>query len=227
MAKAPGRLGAAVSIVERGHGTAVVKFFRQRGMLFHWQCAGRGTATYDMLEILGIGSGEKDAIFSLGEIAARDSAVAELASSDLKLGTCKGFGFTIPLSAISNLVAQAQLAYGAASQLQKGVAYMAEEKQNSLILIAVDQGYTDEVMDTAKKAGAVGGTVIRARWCGGDQLEQLYGITVQPEQEILVILTDRDSRDHIMESVQTHHGLKRNANAVLCALPVERAFRMG
>ena len=40
---------------------------------------------------------------------------------------------------------------------------MQSEFKYSLVLIAVNRGFTDSVMQTAKKAGATGGTVIKAR----------------------------------------------------------------
>lgn len=39
-----------------------------------------------------------------------------------------------------------------------------EGMENSMILVTVNQGFTEEVMETARKAGARGGTIIHARW---------------------------------------------------------------
>ena len=44
---------------------------------------------------------------------------------------------------------------------------MEREDNGSLILVMVNQGYTDEVMNTARAAGARGGTIIRSRFAGG------------------------------------------------------------
>ena len=43
------------------------------------------------------------------------------------------------------------------------------------------QGYTDVVMQTARKAGATGGTVIRSRMMGAEQFEDNYGIRIDPD----------------------------------------------
>ena len=45
---------------------------------------------------------------------------------------------------------------------------------NSLILVMVNQGNTDEVMNTARAAGARGGTIIRSRFMGIAELDGLY-----------------------------------------------------
>ena len=49
-----------------------------------------------------------------------------------------------------------------------------------LILVSVNQGYTDAVMETAKASGAMGGTVLRARLVdaglpAGERYPQLTG----------------------------------------------------
>ena len=45
---------------------------------------------------------------------------------------------------------------------------MKTESKLSLILITVNQGYTDDVMNPAKKPGATGSTVVHARWAGAE-----------------------------------------------------------
>ncbi len=59
------------------------------------------------------------------------------------------------------------------------------EQRSSLILATVNQGFTDEVMDTARKAGARGGTIIRGRWVGEESFQQLSGVARQAEKEII------------------------------------------
>ena len=53
-----------VSIVERGRGVTMEKLYASRQVSLHLQCAGRGTATSEIMDILGLGSSEKDVVFS-------------------------------------------------------------------------------------------------------------------------------------------------------------------
>jgi len=62
-----------VSIVERGKGVAMQRLYDRRQIFLHVQCNGRGTATSEIMDILGLGSSEKDVVFSF---AARSSAGA-------------------------------------------------------------------------------------------------------------------------------------------------------
>ena len=103
---------------------------------------------------------------------------------------------------------------------------MKNEHQHSLILIAVNQGYTDQVMQTARRAGATGGTVIRARLAGADTESQFHGITLQEEKEIVAILAPDSIRDQLMNDVNTACGLRSEAQGVICSLPVDKAFKI-
>ena len=42
-----------LSIVERGQGAAMLKLYRKRQVPIHIQCAGKGTATSEIMDILG------------------------------------------------------------------------------------------------------------------------------------------------------------------------------
>ena len=48
-----------VSIVERGTGIAIQKLYSQHQVFLHTQCLGKGTATSEIMDILGLGSSEK------------------------------------------------------------------------------------------------------------------------------------------------------------------------
>ncbi len=104
---------------------------------------------------------------------------------------------------------------------------MESQMRYSLIMALVNPGYTDDVMATAKEAGARGGTVLRARWTGDDAVHDIMGITVQADREILFIVSPHRDRAAIMEAINTKHGLRENPQAVVCSLPVEHTARLG
>lgn len=104
---------------------------------------------------------------------------------------------------------------------------MEQKGNNGLILMAVNQGHTDAVMDTARKAGARGGTVIRARWAGSEESEKLYGITLQQEKEVIAIVSSGEKRKNIMEAVNEKHGLSTEAGAMICSLRIDQITKLG
>ncbi|MEI3140685.1 MAG: hypothetical protein V8S34_03420 [Lawsonibacter sp.] len=62
---------------------------------------------------------------------------------------------------------------------------MNHHEENTLILAVCSRGHTDDVMATAKAHGARGGTVIKARLSGPEELEQAYDLdALTAEREI-------------------------------------------
>ena len=104
---------------------------------------------------------------------------------------------------------------------------MEQEQKSSLILILVNQGFTGPVMETAKKAGARGGTIIRGRWVGEEQTAQLRGLASQSEKEMLFIVAPKEIRNQVMDAVNSTHGVQTEAGALVCSLGIDRLVHLG
>ena len=90
----------------------------------------------------------------------------------------------------------------------KGVAAMlrsdGEEKMASkwkMITIIVSTGYSDDIMDAARKAGATGGTVTHARGTGTEEDIKFMGVDIVPEKERIMILCESERTQQIMDAV--------------------------
>ena len=83
------------------------------------------------------------------------------------------------------------------------------------IICIVNSGYSDAVMDTAKKLGARGGTVINARGTAPKDAETFFGITIQPEKEIVMILVPSSIKANVL------HALDTAGQGIAFALPVD------
>ena len=105
---------------------------------------------------------------------------------------------------------------------------MDKHQKSSMILVTVNQGFTDTVMDTARKAGARGGTIIRGRWVGDESFAQSSGITtLQEEKEIIFIVVPKDIRNQVMDAVNKAHGIHSEAGAMVCAMGIEQLAHPG
>ena len=60
--------------------------------------------------------------------------------------------------------------------------------EHEVIFCIVNAGFSEAVMDAARQFGARGGTVLRARGTANPESELLFGISVQPEKEMVMIL---------------------------------------
>ena len=213
-----------LSIVERGQGTAIQRLYRKRQVPIHLQCPGKGTATSEIMDILGLGSSEKDVVVSFAAASAAKKLLHDL-DNELR-GHTGGAGIVvaIPISGLNSLIANLA-AYHAESLKQKERNEM-ERTENSLILVVCARGCTDDVMSTAKACGARGGTVIKGRLSGLEELEQAYEVELKPEREIVAIVVPTELRGPIMEAINAEHGLRSEAQAVLCSLPIEQIVRL-
>ncbi len=211
------------TVVERGKGTDVIRLYTRRKVFLHCRFNGRGTATSEIMDILGLGSSEKDVVMSFATKAAAEALLYQLDTELRGKVTSGGVAFTVPIAAISNLV-RATIAYRTGTV--KGERRMNSEQENSLIMITCNRGSAGEVMETAKKAGARGGTVFRARLEGQEELEQSYDIVLTPEKEVILMVVPMEIRNAVMDQVNAEHGLRTESEAVVCALPIDRFVRL-
>lgn len=214
-----------VTIVERRQGQQMAKLYSENGVEWHYHSVGLGTASSELLDVLGFGTAERDILFSMAE-GSKVSRLLFLLNNDLRGRVqSKGLAFSAPLTGLNSLVA-AMLMEDISVIKEEGEVLMQEKSNNSLILVAVNQGHTDVVMETAKKAGARGGTILRARFNGTEESKKFYGITLQEEKEIIVMLVTNQTRNLIMESINKEHGVNSEAGAMICSMAVEQVVRL-
>ncbi|MGM9652144.1 MAG: hypothetical protein ACI3XP_00715 [Eubacteriales bacterium] len=222
----PERVRLLITIAERGYGRELTARMRKRGVGYQLRCTGRGTASTEMMDLLGLGSSEKDILISMGAESAVNEIVGEFTGNLGGGGRGKGIMMLFSPSAVSSLLAAMLTMEKPEVTQRKDAEPMKNEHQHSLILVAVNQGYTDQVMQTARRAGATGGTIVRARLADADRGELFSGITLQSEKEIVAILAPDSIRAQVMDDVNREYGLRTEAQGVLCALPVDKAFRI-
>ena len=93
--------------------------------------------------------------------------------------------------------------------------------KHEAIFCIVNSGYSELVMDAAKKLGARGGTVINARGTAPKDAESFFGITIQPEKEIVMILVPSSIKDDVLHALYKEAGLDTAGQGIAFALPVD------
>jgi len=215
--------------------------FEKHNVGFHFISKGRGTASSEILDLLGIGASGKAVIFCLELPQMVPVLMKEVRK---KLGFNNpgaGIAFTVPLSAINSpllrVFKQAVLDNEAPDNIPAGSGedkrrpgidrrYFHNDRRNpcDLILTIVNHGYSDEIMNTARKAGAGGGTVLNARSQAHEGTVKYFGISVQKERELIIILTAREEKAPIMRAISEAYGLNSKAQGVIFSLPVENVM---
>ncbi|MFP3155837.1 hypothetical protein LQZ18_15700 [Lachnospiraceae bacterium ZAX-1] len=215
-----------ISIVERGQGKNLTKIYSQNNVSFHYKSYGIGTASSELLDVIGFGSTERDILFSVATTANANMLMNKLNNELDSSIDAKGIAVDLSITAMNAMVAAVLMRQGQVEQ-QNGGIKMEQEGNNSLIVVIINRGCTDDVMNTARAAGARGGTIIRARGTGAEHIEAFYGITFQAEKEIVFIVASGEKRNAIMETVNKKHGLNTEAAAMLFSLGIDQIQRLG
>ena len=98
---------------------------------------------------------------------------------------------------------------------------MAVKFDHQAIFCIVNSGYSEMVMSAAKKFGAKGGTVINARGTASKEAETFFGVTVEPEKDIVMILVPTKRRDKILEALYDEVGLATAGQGIAFSVPVD------
>lgn len=215
-----------LSTVESGKGKKLMHTLNKENIQMHFQTVGQGTAPTEMMDILGLGSNSKDIIISFASEVIVQNLVANFGENFAGYSEYGGLMIVLKLSSINRLAAEIIAHNITSEQIKEGEVMMKNAHNHNLVMISVVQGYMDQVMETAKKSGATGGTVIRGRLAGAERLSVLANVDNEDEREILFILAPAAVSCQIMEDVNKKFGLRSEARGIMCTVPVEKAYKI-
>lgn len=201
--------------------------FNAEDVPIHYRLVGSGTAPSEIMDILGLGSTEKDIFLSLLPKNFADGMLKKL-RKELKLGSANsGIAFTIPMTSANNFVLKrlgdAAEDYSRRSGERKVENTMTESKY-TIVAAIVDQGHGEKVMTAARSEGARGGTVIHGRQVGDETSVNFWGISLEDEKDIVMIVTDNEHKLAIMKAISTECGVKTDAKGFVLSLPIDKVI---
>lgn len=194
----------------------------ERGQVpMQYQFYGRGTASREMMDMLGLDSGEKNVMMSMLPKSFADEMLRRL-KKDLRLGTSNtGVACTIPLSGGNSRLIQ-MVEYACAQREAQGMRRdNMQENEFQMIVAVVNQGFSEDVMAAARPAGAAGGTVFHSRRIGSEESVRLWGISVQQEKEAVMILSRKEEKLAIMQAICEKCGMDSDAQGIVLSIPVD------
>lgn len=92
----------------------------------------------------------------------------------------------------------------------------------SLIVTIVRKGWGSTVLQAAVQAGARGGTVLVGRGAGINEQEKIFGLSIEPEKEILLTVVPAERVDAILDAVVAAAELNEVGRGIAFVLPVEK-----
>lgn len=187
--------------------------------VFHAQ----GTATSDVMDMLGLDGVDKNILMSMMPKFFADEMLKKLRKK-LHLGMPNtGIAFTVLMSGgsghlvhmIENLEPEETGKF-----LERKDADMTDNEY-SMIMAIVNQGYSEDVMNAARPMGASGGTVFHSRRIGSQEAMKFWKISVQEEREVVIILATKEDKLAIMKEIGQKCGMQSKAQGVVMSLPVD------
>lgn len=174
---------------------------------------GSGTASKSLLTYFGLDEVRKNVYFSLIPSYLEEKILISL-KNKLNLNKIgQGIGFTISLKSSNKFIKDI---------LDKKEMVM-KSSDYELIVTIVKEGYSESVMNAAKKVGASGGTVIYGRSLGSSRTI-LANLQVEPEKDVVLNIVKKEIKNKVMESINKETGIKTDANGILLSLPIDNVI---
>ena len=89
-----------------------------------------------------------------------------------------------------------------------------------VVFCIVNSGYAEAVMDSAREAGATGGTVLHASGTANPQAERFFGLSIEPSKDMVMIIVDSKIKENVLHNLYRDVGLKTAGQGIAFTLPV-------
>ncbi|MCD8325430.1 MAG: hypothetical protein LUC90_01750 [Lachnospiraceae bacterium] len=214
-----------VTITDTSRQKMIEKVLEEAGLPIAYQVRGIGTVKSEILKIMGLSDNIRILTFAVvprpmvSEVFGRMSA--ELRLKDR--GT--GIAFTIPVNGTQSFLVK-KLNEGRLGKeaMENTQTVEKREYENTMVLIIANQGYSSDIVATAREAGAYGGTVMKCRRQGSEKAMSFLGISLQEEQAMISLIIPRSIKLDVMQAVSEKWGIRSEAKAVVVSLPVDEVM---
>ncbi|MGN1352601.1 MAG: hypothetical protein ACI4WF_00870 [Bacilli bacterium] len=181
---------------------------------FNVMTYGSGTASLSLLTYFGLDKVKKSLYFSLIPSSLEKKVLQELETKLNLKQIGEGIGFTISLTSSNKFIKDI---------LDKEGDMMENKDEYELIITIVKEGYSDLVMQAAKKEKATGGTVIYGRSLGSSRTI-LANLTIEPEKDIVLNIVPKEIKKQVMESINKETGVKTEARGLIMSIPIDNVI---
>lgn len=214
-----------VTITKRTLLSEYSEYFEKKGVksLFFALC--KGTAVQKTLDYFGLERTDKIVLYSVVRRELKSQLMNELVQ-DMGINVAgNGIAISIPVDSVGGKTALEYLTEGQPVKEDEMSEQNIGEIPYSLIVVISEKGYSNEVMDAARRAEAKGGTVLHAKGTGAD-LETFFGLSIGTEKDMIFIVSKRSDKTQIMRSIMDDVGVGTPAHSVVFSLPVDEIAGM-
>ncbi len=204
------------AIVNHGEAHKLMQTAKQWGISGATVLLGKGTANNKILDFFGLSDIRKEILFMVAE---KNVAYEALEHINKKFSFEKpnhGIAFTTSVGA----VAGSSRLKSENTNCERGI----ENIMYHCITVIVDKGKAEDVISAATKAGAKGGTIINARGSGIHETTKVFSMEIEPEKEIVIILSEAEMTDAIVTSIREELKLDEPGKGIIYVQDVNKAY---
>lgn len=206
-----------MSIVDRSISDQLIKICQELKLSVVVSNLGHGTATSEHLSLHDLEPIEKAVV---GVVTTAESMKKLIKTAKIRLFIDvpgNGIMMAVPLKSVCG---GKTLAYLTEGQTVGGENVHMMNFENELIIVVMNEGFSDRVMDAARGAGATGGTLLHAKGTGRKKAEKFYGVSLAEERDMVYILADAKKKSDIMKAINAECGMETEVGAICFSVPV-------
>ncbi len=174
----------------------------------------KGTVASHFLKRLGITSDRREMVNIL---LSRDDALEFLNILHDKLQMNKpGHG----IAYLTDVLACIGTHNGTQISLEETASLNPEGSMYHKITVIVERGKSEEVMEAAREAGARGGTILHGRGSTGKDARTIFGMEIEPEKEIIIILTPVKITQQVFDAIAVRMDIEAPGKGIMYIEPL-------
>ena len=205
-------------IVPNGQGSRVLRIARDAGINGGTVLLGRGSRHHAVLSLLGLSDSRKEVVWMVAGRATCHHAMGEIAQQLQLHKANHGIAFMMRVRYVAGIHRDISLDYSAEDAAAEG-----ETKMYQLITVIVEKGRAPEVIESATRAGSGGGTILNARGSGIHETSRVFAMDIEPEKEVVMILSQRGSTAAITNQVREDLEIDKPGHGIIFVQDVDRA----
>ena len=203
-----------VVIVEQNKASKVLHLADEKGVTASVAMLGRGTASRTIFDYLGLNDKKKAVLMLFG----KTDEIMDLADYLVeKLEMDKPNHGIAYIESAFNVFGTEDNANGS-ENIKRG------ENMYNAIYTIVEKGNADDVIEAAEKAGSRGGTVMHARGSGSEEARKVFNMLIEPEKEIVLIISEEAKTKDIVESIRKETGIEEQGKVIIFITNVEQTY---
>lgn len=203
-----------VVIVEQNKASKVLHLADEKGVTASVAMLGRGTASRTLFDYLGLNDKKKAVLMLFG----KTEEITDLADYLVeKLEMDKPNHGIAYIESAFNVFGTEDNANGS-ENIKRG------ENMYNAIYTIVEKGNADDVIEAAEKAGSRGGTVMHARGSGSEEARKVFNMLIEPEKEIVLIISEEAKTKDIVESIRKETGIEEQGKGIIFVTRVEQTY---